>query len=116
MDKARLYRFHAHLEVQSVAIFNFSKITYHFFLLFSQEVRNKARRFSSAFSTFSLALYVVSLQQCGTLIMFYFCGSIIDAIQGLWSQNDRNSDFMVVGPIKRAYFSSGKRLDLQIGL
>ena len=42
--------------------------------------------------------------------------SIIDAIQGLWSQNDRNSDFMVVGPIKRAYFSSGKRLDLQIGL
>ena len=42
--------------------------------------------------------------------------SIIDAIQGLWSQNDRYCDFMVVETIKRAYFSSGKRLDLQIGL
>ena len=42
--------------------------------------------------------------------------SIIDAIQGLWSQNGRYCDFMVVETIKRAYFSSGKRLDLQIGL
>ena len=45
-----------------------------------------------------------------------FVGPSLMQFKGLWSQNGRNSDFMVVGPIKRAYFSSGKRLDLQIGL
>ena len=50
------------------------------------------------------------------LIMFYFCGPSLMQFKVYGHKNDRYCDFMVVGAIKRAYFSSGKRLDLQIGL